>query len=436
MKKLLISLLSVAVIFTLCACGNNDAAGEPGETAYFTEDVTVVPETPANSEAETVQPTAGTSTTPPTEVQPAPVPTEAPQPTCNHSWKAATCTAAKTCSKCGQVSGSSLGHSYQKATCTAPKTCKTCGHTYGSALGHSWNDATCQGPKTCSTCGTTEGNPLVHSWQDATCQAPKTCGTCGKTEGEPGNCAWSDATCKEPKTCSICGATEGEALGHNWQDATCQAPKTCSICSETEGEVGGCIWTDATCQAPKTCSVCKATTGSVSEHIVDGTTCKWCKQVVPVDPSNFNAGIPYSCIGKRHNGEPYHWPDNSDCYVLTILNFGGETSSQAVYDSALCPYEKDGHLHFHHNGNYYDSIAQSAGLYGETTYSIVDGEIVVTVPVLKDYSISGSATIHFQFLSNGTLKVSSLSGTAIPEIAGINIGAIFYPNPNPWVSYE
>lgn len=220
--------------------------------------------------------------------------------------------------------------------------------------------------------------------------------------------SYSGATCTSPEKCS-CGATNGSALGHKWQDATCKAPKTCSVCKKAEG--------------------------NKAEHIVEGTTCKWCKQVVEVNPSNFNANVPYSCISKRYDGEVFYYPNDFDCYVFNLLIFGGESSSEAVHDSAQCPYGKDGHRHVHHNGKYYDNIAQSSGFFGKTTYTITDSEIIASVPVSGD-NISGKATIHFELLSNNTLKVSSVSGAVIPEIAGISVGTIFYPNPNYEISYN
>ncbi|MBQ7970899.1 MAG: TM2 domain-containing protein, partial [Clostridia bacterium] len=48
-----------------------------------------------------------------------------------HSFAAATCIAAKSCS-CGVTEGEPLGHEWKSATCTAPKTCKTCNATEGS----------------------------------------------------------------------------------------------------------------------------------------------------------------------------------------------------------------------------------------------------------------------------------------------------------------
>ena len=102
---------------------------------------------------------------------------------------------------------------------------------------HNWSDATCTAPKTCSKCGETEGEALGHTWVDATCKVAKTCSVCAETDGEALGHTWVDATCETPKTCSVCAETEGEALGHTWVDATCETPKTCSKCGLSEGNV-------------------------------------------------------------------------------------------------------------------------------------------------------------------------------------------------------
>lgn len=101
-------------------------------------------------------------------------------------------------------------HDWADASCTAPKTCKKCGITEGEALGHDWADASCTAPKTCKKCGSTEGEALGHTEQtipgkDATCTEP------GLTEG---------------KQCSVCGEilteqTKIDAKGHNYIDGTC-----------------------------------------------------------------------------------------------------------------------------------------------------------------------------------------------------------------------
>ena len=59
---------------------------------------------------------------------------------CEHEWVDATCTVAKTCSKCDTTEGKPLGHSWSKATCTKPSECKLCKETEGKALGHKWKE--------------------------------------------------------------------------------------------------------------------------------------------------------------------------------------------------------------------------------------------------------------------------------------------------------
>lgn len=58
--------------------------------------------------------------------------------TCSHTYKKATCTKPKTCSKCGKTQGSKLGHAFKPATCTRPNECKVCGVLSGKALGHNY----------------------------------------------------------------------------------------------------------------------------------------------------------------------------------------------------------------------------------------------------------------------------------------------------------
>ena len=94
---------------------------------------------------------------------------------CEHTWREATCTAPKTCSKCGATEGTASGHLWKEATCTTPKTCSKCGITEGSASGHIWKEANCTYPETCSQCGETRGTVSgKHSTKQGNCEY---CGT-------------------------------------------------------------------------------------------------------------------------------------------------------------------------------------------------------------------------------------------------------------------
>lgn len=176
MKKVLLILLTFVMLLSLCACGNDDTqTADPStspsqtttnstqQTTGSTEATTGETQIPTNEP--TTAPTDGPAT-PPTQAS-----TEAPTTkptTCSHSYKDATCTAPKTCTKCGATEGGTAEHSWSAATCTAPKTCSKCGATEGSATGHTWKDATYTNPKTCTVCHATEGSPLARETQEIT----------------------------------------------------------------------------------------------------------------------------------------------------------------------------------------------------------------------------------------------------------------------------
>ena len=222
------------------------------------------------------------------------------QPTeeaCAHEWTAATCTAAKTCTKCNATEGAALGHDWAAATCTAAKTCKNCNETEGTPLGHTEvtleaKDATCTATgltegKKCSVCNTVTkaqttvpatGHDLVqHEAKEATCteggwNAYETCNKCDhntKVEvGAHGHTEQTleavDPTCTETgltagKKCTVCGTTtvaqeEVPATGHN---SDVNVPGTAATCGET-GLTDG-----------KKCSVCGTTT--VEQTVIPAT---------------------------------------------------------------------------------------------------------------------------------------------------------------------
>lgn len=113
-----------------------------------------------------------------------------------------------------------------------------------SICDHVWADATCSAPKTCIKCGQIEGTPTDHSWEAATCTAPETCILCKETRGNSLDHIWKDATCTEAKSCTLCGESLGETLGHTAGDwvideesrdivtATIWRRKYCSVCAD------------------------------------------------------------------------------------------------------------------------------------------------------------------------------------------------------------
>ena len=168
MKKVFSLVLALILLLSLCACGQDDTqTTNPSSSSQVTTGNTEAStgntenstdNTEASSEA-TQTPTDDSTTPPTTEEPTTPPTTEGPttppatQPAaCSHNWKAATCTAPKTCSKCGATEGSAAGHSWSNATCTAPKTCAKCGATEGNAAGHSYTNGAC------SVCGAADPN--------------------------------------------------------------------------------------------------------------------------------------------------------------------------------------------------------------------------------------------------------------------------------------
>lgn len=85
----------------------------------------------------------------------------------------------------------------------------------GCCLSHTWIEASCTAPRTCSKCGETEGEPVEHQWQEATCTAPSTCAGCGETrrvkrphkfgKEEILNPNYVECTATFVKTCEQCG---------------------------------------------------------------------------------------------------------------------------------------------------------------------------------------------------------------------------------------
>lgn len=170
MKKLITTLLALALVLSLTACGGNDEqniTGTNNETSATTDTTGETQESTASTEG-TTEATTPETTTPPTTERDETKPTEntpsETQPAHKHSYsskvtKAATCTEKGiktfTCS-CGKSYTEDIkakGHAHtvtdsKKVTCTedgyTKYTC-TCGDTYtetATAKGHSWGEWT------------------------------------------------------------------------------------------------------------------------------------------------------------------------------------------------------------------------------------------------------------------------------------------------------
>lgn len=373
MKKIIVFLMILILMFSVCACGQNEAHNQDSN----------ISDQNTTDNAEISVPDSADS---PADTQPA----------------ATTCV-----------------HTYADATCTTPKTCSKCGEIEGEAAGHQWKDATCTTPKTCSVCGTTDGGVADHKWKAADCTAPKTCSWCGATEGEEVGHQWKDATCTTPKTCSACGTTEGKAAGHKWKDANCIAPKTCSKCNATEGGLGEHKWNDATCAEPTTCSVCKITEGTAVDHSFgsDGK-CKWCKQVLPVSITNLkNKTYRYTKLSQIES--EYGTVDAIFEYSISFeYMYIGGPSIALDGDCGICEGRDEDWLDSHrktYDGKAYYSWG--GGFSCDIESQTANNHVIVRC--------TDGTTIELELLSNGRLRVVSASIAEDSWKDAIKAGTVF-----------
>ncbi|MDY3065665.1 MAG: sortase B protein-sorting domain-containing protein, partial [Oscillospiraceae bacterium] len=123
-------------------------------------------------------------------------------------------------------------------------------------LGHDWADATCTAPKTCSRCGATEGNALGHdfavSWSSDASGHWHACSRCDAKDGEATHTPDREAATEtDPIKCSECDYIITAALGHTHSltKVEAKAPTctedgnieyyTCSGCSKLFADATG-----------------------------------------------------------------------------------------------------------------------------------------------------------------------------------------------------
>ncbi|MBQ9313806.1 MAG: S-layer homology domain-containing protein [Clostridia bacterium] len=235
--------------------------------------------------------------------------------------KSATCTAAGTkeiyCTICNKVTSTqsiaALGHSYKAATCTEAQTCTRCNVKVGGPLGHSYAAATCLKPKTCTRCGATSGNALGHSYKAATCTEAQTCTRCNVKVGGPLGHSYAAATCTTAKKCTRCGVTSGSALGHSagtiWMSDANQHYKLCQRCNIklNAGNHGSYKYSNGNATThKKTCGTCGYVTtethNNVTKRPFDSThhtySCNSCGYSIKQDCAFGTTGV-CACGNKK-----------------------------------------------------------------------------------------------------------------------------------------
>ena len=289
-------------------------------------------------------------------------------PALGHAWKAATCTAPKTCDRCDATEGKALGHGYTTKvtapTCTnagyTTYTCNACGDTYVAdevkALGHNYNVVvtapTCtEGgytTYTCATCGYTyvadEVEALGHSY-DAVVTAP----TC--TDG-----GYTTYTC-------ICKDTytddETDALDHSFTNYVSDGNATCLEDGTKTAKCDRCVVTDTIADVDSALkhSFTKYESNNDAECEKDGTktaTCDRCDATDTVTDEGSALEHVYNIIDKvdatcTEGGYTTYWCDLCETgYTRTYdalshidedKNYYCDRCNDLVCDHKDCEYE-------------------------------------------------------------------------------------------------
>ncbi len=243
--------------------------------------------------------------------------------------KAATCTTAQTCTKCGTVIKAKLGHKYtskttKAATCTKTGTkkytCSRCSYSYNKTidkLGHKYTSkttkaATCtaKGTKkyTCSRCSYSYTSSIAAKGHTpgkaATCTTAQTCTRCKTVlKAKLGHKAGAAATCTTAQTCTRCKTVLKAKLGHKaGTAATCTTAQTCTRCKTVlKTKLGHKAGAAATCTTAQTCTRCKTVLKAKLGHkagaaatCTTAQTCTRCKTVLKAKLGH-NAGAAATC---------------------------------------------------------------------------------------------------------------------------------------------
>ena len=185
---------------------------------------------------------------------------------CEHTGGTATCIKKAECEICGKEYGFLLQHNYNKLEKSETQhwyEC-TCG-AKNSVENHKGGTATCTEKAECEICGEEYGSLLQHNYTKLEKSKTQhwyecTCGAKNSVENHKGG----TATCTEKAECEICGEEYGSLLQHNytkleksktqhWYECTCGAKNSvenhqggtatytekavCDICGESYGEL-------------------------------------------------------------------------------------------------------------------------------------------------------------------------------------------------------
>ncbi len=346
---------------------------------------------------------------------------------------AATCSSAavyyKSC-ECGAkgtatfTSGNALGHDYKAATCTAPKTCKLCGATSGSKLSHKSDAGTVTKKATCTSTGT-------KTYKCTLCKATIKTDTIAKVahkydSGKVTKAATCKATGVKTYTCSVCKGTETETIAklttHTYSN---NCDKSCNVCGKTR-TVGAhkysnnCDTTCNYCNAKRTikhtysnncdtkCNVCSAT--RTITHTYKTTTtkatlskngsivkkCAVCGKVASTTTIKYAKTFTLSTTAYTYNG-------GVKTPGVTVKDSAGKTISSKYYTVSYASGRKNA-------GTYKVTVTMKGNYTGSKTLTFK-----INPAKISSYKLSATTYTYDGKVKTPSVTVKNASGTKLTK---------------------
>ena len=266
----------------------------------------------------------------------------------------------KTCNNCGAII-EKAAHTGGAATCTAKKKCTICGQSYGepSPSNHTalsgWKFDEAGHWKTCNDCHT-DIEKTAHTYSEWQITQKATAAEAGAKCRECSVCHYKETATIPPipcthegstwvpagdgvhhvKKCTDCGAII-EKAAHSGGTATCTAKKKCEICGQSYGEPSPSNHTDLSdwkfdeTGHWKACSACntdieKTAHSGGAATCTEAKKCEICNQSYgEFDPSN------HTHLSDWTSDETHHWKDCADCNTTGIDN-AAHTFGELIID--------------------------------------------------------------------------------------------------------
>ena len=191
---------------------------------------------------------------------------------CEHDWVDATCSAPKTCTKCGETEGEALGHAWGEtayswaedySSCTATRECSRCTEKEVNTTNNvasSTTDATCENPGETVYTAT-----FVNDWAETQTETIGIPALEHKDDNKDhvcdSGCSVAIGTCEDANKDHACDYGCGKAYGEH-KDSTEDNDHVCDYCNSDE-VLEECSGGVANCTEKATCSVCGEKYGDI-----------------------------------------------------------------------------------------------------------------------------------------------------------------------------